>query len=343
MTLNLQRFIPKETIKVSFIDLDGTKVDNITVKQANQVAKLNPSQKFLFQTGDGTQKELTIEQVNNLQPKDLLPTAPECPTSPQTCGPPLVRFFGGGGFGAAANAIISPISSSVIAFDIVNPGKNYTNDLFAELVDVCGKGSGSKVNVNVNNGSITNITIESPGNGYLPFPDGSLGGNERVWKEADEGYVLRSNGEYYVVPYGTEPKLETGDTYFPPVPPRQPTQSVYPVLLAIDEVKVIDPGFGYRPGDQIIITPDNGAVLEPVINPYGEIEKVNVINPGLGFDDLPDIKTNSPTGFNAQLIPILKVIPREEVEIIPERATIISVVDCVGKIPPRQIFDIVPR
>lgn len=351
MSLSLDSLIPKKAIKVSFIDTDGKKVDNISVDQAKQVAEANPEQKFLFQTGDGVQQELSIDEVNKLEPQNLLPTAPACPTGPQECGPPLVQFFGGGGYGAIANAIVSPISKSVIAFDIVNAGKNYITAPFAEMVDKCGNGSGAKVTVNmkpVGLGTtsvglqIKNIAVDSPGDGYLPAPDGSLGGNERVWKEADEGYVLTANGEYYVVPFNGEPTLNEGDTYFPPTQPAI-SQSVYPILLAIDEIKISNPGFGYQKGDKIIITPDKGAVLEPVINDRGEIEKVNIINPGLGFDDLPDIKTNSPTGFNAQLIPILKVVPVEEVVEIPADTTIISVVDCVGKIPPKVNFDIVPQ
>lgn len=359
MSLNLESLIPKEAIKVSFFDTDGTKVDNISVEQANEIAKTNPEQKFLFQTGDGTQQELSIDQVNALQPQNLLPTVSECPTGPQQCGPPLVQFFGGGGFGAAANAIVSPISSSIIAFDIVNPGKNYTSPPSADLVDSCGNGSGATVTVNVqpvstsigptgtsvgNNAGlqIKNIAVDSPGDGYLPAPNGSLGGNERVWKEPDEGYVLTANGEYYVVAFNTEPTLNEGDTYFPPSQPATP-QSIYPILLAIDEIKISNPGFGYKKGDKIIINPDKGAVLEPIINDRGQIEKVNVINPGLGFDDLPEIKTNSPTGFNAQLIPILKVVPLEEVEQVPVGVAIISVVDCVGKIPPKVNFSIAPQ
>lgn len=348
MTLNLDPLIPKKAIKVSFIDFDGEIVDGISVEDANKISELQPDQKFLFQTGDGTLQELTIDQVNQLQPQNLLPTAPECPTGPQVCGPPLVRIFGGGGFGAAANAIISPISNSVIGFDIVNAGKNYLEPPTAILEDICGKGSGSRVTVNMQPTptftglQIKNITVDSPGDGYLPAPDGSLGGNERVWKEADEGYVQAGNGEYYAVPFGTEPNLNPGDTYYSPTQ-TIPPQSIYPVLLEIEEVIIKNPGFGYRPGDNIIITPDKGAVLEPVINQYGEVEKVNVISPGLGFDDLPDLKTDSPTGYNLQLIPVLRVVPLEEVPKIPAAAKIISVVDCVGKIPPKTTFDIVPR
>ena len=573
----LSSIIPKTGIKVSFFDTDGKKVRGVTVDQANQVAKQNPDKKFYFQNGDGVEQELGIDAVNQLLPTDLLPTAPECPTAPQSCGPPLVKFFGGGGFGASANAIISPISSSIIGFDIVNPGFGFLENVSAELIDPCGKGSGSRLRVNLEEDSIDtsgedgaggtgaggtggtgaggtggtgaggtgaggtgaggtggtgaggtggtgaggtgaggtggtgaggtggtpvtaggtpitaggtggtpitaggtggtpvpaggtggtpvtaggtggtpvtaggtpvtaggtpvtaggtggtpitaggtpvtaggtggtpitaggtggtpvtaggtgtldecsvprknfekqirrnlrrskkikNITIIAPGNGYIASPDGSLGGNERVWKEPDEGYVKSKCGGFYVVqPYRPIP-VKVGDTYYPPDgPPRiieedqiitlplvpvsipvvestgTSTGSIgtsYPVILVIDEVVVLDPGFGYRPGDEIIITPSEGAELEMIVDDRGQIEKVNVIKPGSGFLDLPSIKTNSLTGFNAIFSPILRAIRLEDLEQDPENLQLITVIDIVGRIAPKVDFDIVPR
>jgi hypothetical protein len=421
----LSKIIPKDkAIKVSYFDTDGKKIGGITVTQANEIAEKYPNIKFYFQNGDGIKKELTIAQVNQLDIPDILPTSLQNPNAPQICGPPLVRFFGGGGFGASANSIISPISSSIIAFDIVNPGFGFLQNVSVELIDSCGKGSGSSLLVNLEEddedisgedivtgpGStgtnistldecsiprknfenqirrnlrrskkVKNITIVSPGNGYIAFPDGSLGGNERVWKEPDEGYVRSKCGGFYVVqPYRPIP-VKVGDTYYPPdgppiiieedeiinlplVPVTQPIPEVigpsYPVILVIDEVVVLDPGFGYRPGDEIIITsPDIGgtgeigngksnlgAELEMIINDRGEIEKVNVIKPGAGFIDLPRLRTNSPTGFNATFSTILKPIRLEDFEgDQPQNAQIISVIDCVGKISPRPQFDIIPR
>ena len=228
---------------------------------------------------------------------------------------------------------------------------------------------------------IKNITIIAPGNGYIASPDGSLGGNERVWKEPDEGYVKSKCGGLYVVqPYRPIP-VKTGDTYYPPdgppiiieedeiitlplVPVTPPIPEIvgptYPVILVIDEVVVLDPGFGYRPGDVIIITSTDtgdtgvvgagtgksnlGAELEMVINDRGQVEKVNVVKPGAGFIDLPRLRTNSPTGFNATFSTILKPIRLEDFEgDQPQNAQIISVIDCVGKISPRPQFDIIPR
>jgi hypothetical protein len=408
--------IPFDTaIKVSFFDTDNKKVGGLTVEQANKVWQLDNSKLFYFQTGDGTEQELTIDQVNQLTPEEnLLPQAPECPTEPQTCGPPLVKFFGGdGGFGAAANAVISPISSSVIGFDLVDVGKGFLSQPNAELIDNCGKGSGGSLTVNmepdpsaiggagvaggtgaagvVTGGAavggatggarstgattkvplrIKNITINAPGDGYLPAPDGSLGGNERVWKEPDEGYVRRPDGQKYVVqPYRPIP-AKKGDTYYPPngpprvleqdeiitlplvpVKPPDPTSfgTPYPVILCIEEIVVLDQGFGYRPGDQLIITPDNGTQTELVINEFGNITGVKILRGGCGYDDFPQIRTNSPTGFNATFTPIFKVtqidptVPIEsQVGPVPDQVQLVTVIDCVGKFAPSRTFN-VPR
>ena len=189
---------------------------------------------------------------------------------------------------------------------------------------------------------IKNIVITSPGIGYLPAPNGSLGGNGRVWKNPEEGYVFTKDGTYYVVPDGNEPSnLNAGDTFFPPNVPLeiptdtlQPSAPTYPVLLELDEIYIIDGGFGYQPGDTLEVVPDNGAQIEPVINDRGEIEEIRIINPGVGFIDLPEINVNSDTGFNAKLIPVLKSTPFSEIPdptVLPPDTQLIFVVDCVGK------------
>lgn len=358
----------EDPIRVSFFDKDGSLVDDITRQEANSIAAENPSQLFYFQDADGYRRELVIQDVNVLTVEDAVtPSIPSCPTNPFLCGPPNVRFYGGGGFGAMANAIISPNSSSVIGFDIVNRGFNYLLNPSVYLEDDCGNGSGGSLFVQTQpygttNGigttgdgkgglEIKNIVITAPGDGYLAAPNGSLGGNGRIFADVGDGYVQKADGTIYPVPGGQEPTdLQPGDVFIPVNEQPIPEFPAYPVFLEIEEVFVYNPGFGYQPGDQLIIeNGDYGAILEPVINGRGEIESVNVVNPGLGFVDTPIIITNSETGFNAQLIPVLKPVPLDQItsgEIareVPPGAQIISVVDCVGKIPPKTRVDRVPR
>ena len=380
--LNLDRFIPKSSIKVSYYDNDGTLVKDATQDQALEIEKLRPGTKFFHTNNNGSVSELGIDGVINLVPKNLLPQGPPCPTAPQNCGPPKVKIFGGNGIGAIANAIISPNSNSVIGFDIVDPGRGFFDPPYVELVDDCGKGRGGlgiavigPLDGTNGNPSVVNpitgepeigvidIIVDSPGNGYIARPDGSLGGDERVWAEADEGYIIDDDGNYFVVPEGvTVP--ETG-TYFPPrvtsdddvevttpsiydddtgtgtetgtgtgVQPTQKfptTSNQYPVILEIGSVVVADPGFGYEPGDTISITPDNGAVLEPTIE-GGSVTGVKVLKPGIGFNDIPTIEVVSDNGYNAEFKPVFRVVDPETVDDLPVGAQIVQVIDCVGKV-----------
>ena len=321
---------PVDPIRVSFYDKDGMRVNDVTRSEANCIASLNPQQQFFYQDGNGYQRELLIDKVNALSILDALPDALACPTNPQLCGPPRVQFFGGMGMGAMANAVISPNSGSIIGFDIVNPGFNYLTPPFANLVDECGYGAGGTLRVQTRRYTggdpqkggleIKNIVITAPGDGYLAAPNGALGGNGRVWKDVNEGYVETEDGGYYVVPDPLNPpELPPGDKFIPPSEPPtvpqivpgfpvlEPQVPTYPGVTEIEEVFVDDPGFGYEPGDTLEVVPSNGAVLEPIINDRGEIAQVRVVNPGIGFVDLPEIVINSPRGYNAKLIPVLKV------------------------------------
>ena len=194
---------PNDPFRLSFYDKDGERINDITRKEANCIASLNPAMLFYFQDGDGYQRELTIVEVNALTIPDLLPTnPPPCPTNPQFCGPPKVEFFGGKGMGAFANAIVSPNSSSVIGFDIINPGFNFLKPPYAQLIDECGNGSGGSLIVRMRpytgekdpgrdgptkgNLEVKDIVINAPGRGYLPAPDGSKGGNGRVTDPAPD-------------------------------------------------------------------------------------------------------------------------------------------------------------
>lgn len=352
--------VPDRSIRVSFYDKDGTRVDNVTKEQASSVnadlvAFWKTDRVFYFQDKNGFQRELTLDEVLQLRPEtDLISDTAfnfsGCPTAPQPCGPPKVQFFGGEGVGAMANAVISPISSGVMAFDIVEAGKRYLSPPNAVLQDECGKGSGSSLQVIMNEDKVQNVYIETPGDGYLSNFDGSLGGNERTWKEADEGYVKTKDGKYYTVPGDNPPPdLGPGDEWNPPtttIIPEDTTPPSYPVIIEFDDVVIEDPGFGYDPLDPIIVTPDNGTVLRPVINDRGEVTKVDIINRGVGFNDLPEIILDSKTGFNAIIKPILRVrriLSKEELLQVPQGVPIISVIDCVGKIAPKDTFDIAPR
>jgi hypothetical protein len=58
-----------------------------------------------------------------------------------------------------------------------------------------------------------------------------------------------------------------------------------------------------------------------------------VIQPGIGFTEFPRIVVNSTTGFNAQMVPVFKVIKVNKTpDEVPLGTPLIEVIDCVGRV-----------
>ena len=122
-----------------------------------------------------------------------------CNSGPVACGPPTVKFFGGRGSGAAGNLIIGALGE-IIGIDMVELGINYDRDVNAVVIDTCGKGQGAVIRPVVVEGGITNINVIEPGTGYLSVPDGSTGGDGKVWARPEETTITRADGEVEI-PY----------------------------------------------------------------------------------------------------------------------------------------------
>jgi len=111
----------------------------------------------------------------------------------------------------------------------------------------------------------------------------------------------------------------------------------YPVMLKICRVQIQNPGVNYSINDTIEVVPSNGAILRPIIGPFGTIAKVEVVNSGMGFTEYPEIRIISETGYNAVLLPHLCVnnvgdLSDEERDALAKQGQILQVVDCVGKV-----------
>ena len=170
-----------------------------------------------------------------------------CGTDAIFCGPPNVVFWGGSGSGATGNVIVSAVGD-ILGVDIVNSGSGYgTRSPFLNFEDSCGKGvgatgrvilgsvspatddsgnvlldpNGQVIYVPNSNGTETGVTgviVEDPGYGYLPTPDGSQGGDGRVWADANETTVKRSDGTWDI-PYNPGEFIQVlpGDTVRTPI------------------------------------------------------------------------------------------------------------------------------
>lgn len=264
-----------------------------------------------------------------------------CNVGPVFCGPPVVNFIGGGGNGATGNAIISKVGE-IIGVDLTNSGSGYTSSPTVNFTDACGKGYGAVGravigNVKVSSTSsgttttsgtgtssgttttsgtsssttssttgVTKVIITDTGSGYLQTPDGSTGGDGRTLTEP----VVTRNNIY--------PSKSNGQ---------------YPVIMKLCEVYVENTGSNYSQNDEIVIDPPNGASAVATISATGAILKVDVIEKGEGFKDMPNVYIRSSTGYRAQLIPRLCVERvGNDLTIVPTNLErVINVIDCPSK------------
>lgn len=291
-----------------------------------------------------------------------------CNVGPIFCGPPTVEFYGGGGSGAAGNAIISA-TGDLLGVDLTSFGSGYTSAPSIRFVDACGSGNGATgrtvlgpVNTGVGTTSsgigttttngVVKVIIDNPGFGYLPAPNGDRGGDGRVWANANQTTIKRSDGTYDR-PYnpGEVITINPGDEIYScgvtkvatqietitaptcPIPsPKGENPSLndgtYPVVLELDDVIIENPGINYEcEKDKIEIVPNNGSVISYSCDSFGSITKVNIIKSGIGFTEVPSIRIKTNTGFNAILKPVFKVNKGQNGINIPS----VSVIDCVGK------------
>jgi len=284
------------------------------------------------------------------------------------CGVPTVSFWGSDGSGAAGNAVVSA-AGEILGINIVTPGTGYSIPPVVSINDACGTGTGAYGTAVIGDYDYTDpetgetstqtgvlrVIMNNSGYGYLPSPDGSVGGMGRTIANRCQSLIRRSDTKKWEGPFdsGEVINIRVGDTVrlagvpeyvseentsitAPPCPDivlSTSPSSTYPVAISIDSVYIADPGFGFSGGDTITITPDNGAELVPVIGGNGRIIDVNVVKSGIGFTDMPTLKLNTNTGYNATLIPILsfKRIGEDDAFSVPIGAQLVQVIDCVGK------------
>jgi len=153
-----------------------------------------------------------------------------CTGDPQRCGPPTVGFFGQA-VDATANAIVSA-AGDLLAVDLVSAGsafginnppevmiqdacrKGKGGSAFAEFAPAGGGGAGGGGAGGGGGGQqvLTAIVVETPGDGYLPRPDGSKGGDGREWARKDQTVVKRENRDFEPPFSPGEPiRLRAGD------------------------------------------------------------------------------------------------------------------------------------
>jgi len=312
---------------------------------------------------------------------EIMDDANACFTGAIWCGAPIAQFWGGNGWGAAGNLIIGA-TGHVMGIDMISFGVGFDQDTArGNVLDECGIGNGAVItpivgdyiddNGNTQSG-VTGVVVYDPGSGYISTPDGSQGGDGRVWSYPDytvvthpdgsnevpipPGYVVSVvPGDTVTVPPGTEVPTSTGEVisgeheivdtgtfttpefdYSTPLSSSiTSSDDSYSVILYICGIEIENPGQNYKEGDKVVIEPNNGAVLEAKYDSFGRVESVKIVSSGEGFKEFPRIYIESDTGFNAILKPRFCVdkIEKGKVKSPISMESVLTVVDCVGKHP----------
>ena len=284
----------------------------------------------------------------------------DCNVGPILCGPPKVEFFGGSGSGAKGNAILNA-AGQILGVDIISSGSGYASQApIMRFIDDCGNGQGGEGEVEVGpvdldtqgeyvptdgggEVGVTGVVVTSPGTGYIPIPNGSQGGDGRVWADYTQTTLQHQDG-VWDVPYDPGEMIpvvagdiirtpigsssEIGDTPIPgginfeipsdgevtaPSTPESapdvaagsyPLENLqYPVILYLCDALIGNGGFGYEEGDKVVIEPSYGAEIVPTFGPGGDLVGLKVTSGGEGIKEIPEIYIESKTGFNAEIIP----------------------------------------
>ena len=269
-----------DNIKVGYISETDGYVKDVSIADANAYAELNPETEFIFIDGDEKIRFLTINEVNALTPKNLLRSDP-CLTGDQPCGPPKLKFFGGGGVGASANPVVDS-SGNLIAVDLVSGGFGYKIPPQVQVIDPCNNGSGAVLQSILGTGALTGVVVQ---------------------------VIIKDSGQGYLPPPQTVPQ--------------------YPAIIELTGVTITNPGFNHNCGvDTIEVIPSNGTVLSYSCDPFGKIRSVSV-DKGGRFTELPQIRMNTETGFNATFVPDFSIV-RDPQPVEPVLTDVVQVFDLVG-------------
>ena len=286
-----------DNIKVGYISETDGYIQNVSIADANAYAELNPDTEFIFIDGDEKVRFLTIGEVNALTPKNLLRSDP-CLTGDQPCGPPTLKFFGGGGVGAIGNPVVD-VNGNLIAVDLVSGGFGYTSPPQVQVIDPCNNGSGAVLQTIIGDQILSG---EISGNQFGNLTGDITGVVVHV--------IVRDSGQGYLPPPQTVPQ--------------------YPAVLELSGVTVTNPGFNYGDADSIEMIPSNGSVLSYDLDPFGKIKSVSV-NKGGRFTELPRIKMNTDTGLNAAFVPNFNIIrDPQPVDPVITQEDLVQVFDLVG-------------
>ena len=323
-----------------------------------------------------------IDDIDNAIDAD--PVAPDCSTNVLRCGPPRVDFFGGDGGGVTGNAVVNALGQIIgVAIDnsgfgftspplitFVDGCRNgYGAGGYAVLGPVSRVLDENEEPVSDDNGNplyepnefgdeqgVVAVTIVSPGEGFLSNTvetTFSVDADGNVTESTTDVTVPAADGDLPTGLIDPDGDLPTGLIE----PDDLPTGAIAPggaggngsdgstsYVTGLDDVAVIDTGFGYDDNDtaDVMIPDGNGG---EVVDESGSQVELDISDgfiigasvvpggQGFGFTELPRIRINSDTGVGATLRPILKFTRVDDASALAATSqnAVLTVIDCVQK------------
>ena len=143
---------------------------------------------------DGIEKFFGLDDEDLEQADYVADILGPCPINRKECGPPKIEIFGGGGIGAAANAVINELGE-VVGVNMQSLGVGYTNTPFVSIIDNC-DGRGAEGEAIIRNGQVINIIIRRGGGGYQVPENVSDGDGIDVVGEIEGVEIIRTGRDY---------------------------------------------------------------------------------------------------------------------------------------------------
>ncbi len=300
-----------------------------------------PTVQFFGGGGSGTAGNAIISAAGEILGIDI--TTPGFGYS----SPPVVKFVDncGNGTSAVGTAVLGEVptntgtTTGVVAVIMEDSGTNYLASPNGD------RGGDGRVWAKSNE-----TTVQRADGTYdIPYTPGDT--------------INLLEGDTVTLPYGTTVNLDNGDIIIGgtdynvqfPITITAPVQDSsilirgdyptldngqYPVILYLCGIEISNSGFNYSENDKIIIEPAKGAVAVPTFGPFGVLIGVKVTSQGEGFSEVPNIYIQSETGYNAKLLPRFCIdrISQDKIKEPNVQDKIISVIDCVGKVPQTDFF-----
>ena len=143
---------------------------------------------------DGIEKFFGLDDEDLEQADYVADILGPCPINRKECGPPKIEIFGGGGIGAAANAVINELGE-VVGVNMQSLGVGYTNTPFVSIIDNC-DGRGAEGEAIVKDGQVVNIIIRRGGGGYQVPENVSDSEGIDVVGEIEGVEIIRTGRDY---------------------------------------------------------------------------------------------------------------------------------------------------